>query len=46
MWKPGVVLRHWDAHHAYRVRLSDGTEVQVPLDDPNMIRRDEDHAVG
>ena len=37
-WRKGVVSHHWDEHNAYKVRLQDGVEVLVPLDDNCLIR--------
>lgn len=33
----GVVIKHWDEYHPYRLRLCDGDEVHAPLDDDAFV---------
>lgn len=37
-WKPGTIIRQWDEHSAYRVRLDDGVEVWAPIDSDICIK--------
>lgn len=37
-WECGCVLQQWDECNAYRVKLTTGAEILVPLDDDSIIR--------